>query len=87
MLQSTLDAAVITARQWTVDVLRGQSETKASFADRNKLVADIVMLETRCSRMRCSTPRNHPCRRKGGPPAAGSADEAPIGTDRSSTTG
>lgn len=46
VLLATLDAALAAGRQWTVDVLRGQGDAANGLADRRKLVADIVMLDS-----------------------------------------
>jgi uncharacterized membrane protein YccC len=46
VLQATLETALMAARQWTVDVLRSQGEARNGLADRRKLVADIVMLDS-----------------------------------------
>src|SRR3954471_18998987 len=46
VLQGTIDAAWSDARQWTVDVLRGQADAASGLADRRKLMGDIVRLET-----------------------------------------
>jgi uncharacterized membrane protein YccC len=46
VLRATLDAAIAAGRQWTVDVLRGQGDAANGLADRRKLVADIVMLDS-----------------------------------------
>ena len=46
VLQATLDTAMAAGRQWTADVLRGQGEAATGLADRRKLVADIVLLNS-----------------------------------------
>ncbi|MFO1047914.1 MAG: FUSC family protein [Geminicoccaceae bacterium] len=46
VLRATLDAAMAAGRQWTVDVLRGQGEAAHGLADRRKLLADIVLLDS-----------------------------------------
>lgn len=46
VLRATLDAAMAAGRQWTVDVLRGQGDAAHGLADRRKLVADIVLLDS-----------------------------------------
>jgi uncharacterized membrane protein YccC len=46
VLQATIDNAWSDARQWTIDVLRGQADAASGLTDRRKLVGDIVRLET-----------------------------------------
>jgi uncharacterized membrane protein YccC len=45
-LRTTLDACLDAAAAWTGDVLRGQGEAARGLADRRRLVADVVTLES-----------------------------------------
>lgn len=46
ILQERIEAALAATAKWSVDILRGQGEEEPGQADRARLIADVVALET-----------------------------------------